>query len=169
MPAVATQQLATIADLDMGPANSAMRQALNMFTDADKGAYLRRASGTVLAAYAKRMPRTPGASFTLSAWGDFTIDLVVVVARWMMISDRGYNASSPADKAIRDRYDIVVKILDEIVDIDNKTPRIDPDAVGAPDADDEGPLAFSEGGPLDEADYAPTRKGRSRGCCNGNL
>jgi len=165
MPAVATQQLATIADLDMGPATSAMRQALVMYTDADKNTYLRRASGIVLAAYAKRMPRTAGASFTLSAWGDFTISLVVVIARWMMISERGFNPNIPADKVIRDRYDDVTKILDEIVDIENKSPRIDPDAVGAPDADDEGPLAFSEGGPRDESDYYPTGKHRTRGCC----
>jgi len=160
MPAVATQQLATIADLDTGPPTSAMRQALVMYTDTDKNTYLRRASGVVLAAYGKRMPRTAGASFALSAWGDMTKGLVVVIARWEMISDRGYNASNPADKAIRDRYDIAVKTLDEIVDINNSTPRIDPDAVGSPDADDEGSLSFSEGGPLDEADYAPTHKER---------
>lgn len=164
MPAVATQQLAELTDLDTGPTTSAMRQALSMYSAAEKTTYLRRASGTVLAAYAKRMPRTPGASFRLSAWGDFTIDIVIVVCRWMMISDRGYNAANAADKAIRDRYDIVVKVLDEIADIENKTPRIDPDAVGDPDADDEGPLAASEGGALDEADYW-ARPWRSRRCC----
>lgn len=164
MPAVATQQLATIADLDTGPATSAMRQALVIFVDADKNTYLRRASGIVLAAYGKRMPRTAGASFVLSAWGDMTISLVVVICRWMMISDRGYNAANPADKAIRDRYDDATKILDEIVDIENKTPRIDPDAVGDPDADDEGSLSFSEGGERNEADYYPMGKHRTRGC-----
>lgn len=164
MPAVETQQLATIADLDTGPAESAMRQALKMYADADKNTYLRRASGVVLAAYGKRMPRTAGSSFVLSAWGDFTISLVVVICRWMMISDRGYNAANQADKAIRDRYDDATKILDEIVDLENKTPRIDPDAVGSPDADDEGPLMSSEGGPLNESDYFPLQKFRTGGC-----
>lgn len=171
MPAVATQQLAAIADLDTGPTTSALRQAIAMFSDTEKNTYLRRASGTVLSAYAKRMPRTAGASFTLSAWGDFTIDLVVVVARFMMISDRGYNASNPTDKAIRDRYDMVTKVLDEIVDLENKTPRVDPDAVGAPDGDDEGPLAASEGGALNEADYwtKTTGTGGCGGCWNGSF
>jgi hypothetical protein len=152
MAYVATQQLAQIADLDLGPATSAMVLALSMFDTATKNTYLRRASGTVLAAYAKRMPRTENASFVLSAWGDFTVSLVVNIARWMMISDRGFNPNSPADKAIRSRYDDAKQILDEIIDITNSTPRVDPDAIGMPDGDDEGPLGFSEGGGLDEAD-----------------
>lgn len=164
MPAVATQQLATVADLDTGPANTAMRQALVMFTETEKNTYLRRASGVVLAAYGKRMPRTAGASFALSAWGDFTISLVIDIARWKMISARGYNAANAADKALRDQYDETVKILDEIIDLENKTPRIDPDAIGAPDGDDEGPLAASEGGARNESDYWTHRTNRGCGC-----
>jgi hypothetical protein len=152
MPAVVTQHLAVIADLDSGPANTAMVAAIAMFSDANKDTYLRRASGIVLAAYAKRMHRDPGSSFRLATWGDFTIDLTVNIARHMMLADRGYNPTNPADKAIRARYDDAIKILDEIVDLDNKTPRIDPDAVGTLDVDDEGPLGFSEGGCRDEAD-----------------
>ncbi len=152
MPAVATQQLAVIADLDTGPTNTAMVQALAMYDAPTKNTYLRRASGEVLAAYAKRFHRALGSSFTLATWGDLTISLVVAIARWMMISDRGTNGENPADAAIKMRYDEARKTLDEIVDLENRTPRIDPDAIGTIDTDDEGPLGCSEGGPLDEAD-----------------
>lgn len=166
MPAVATQQLATVADLDTGPATSAMVRALKMYDATQKDIYLRRASGRILAAYGKRFPRTAGASFVLTAWGDMTIDLTVTIARHMMIADRGYDSSLPADKEIRARYEDAVKILDEIIDIENKTPRIDPDAVGGPDADDEGSLASNEGGALDQAD-AWTRTGCGGYCSPG--
>ncbi len=153
MPAVATQQLATIADLDTGPATAAMVQALAMFDAATKNAYLRRASGVVLSAYGIRFGRVLGASFTLATWGDLTIGFVVSIARWLMLSDRGFNGASPTDKAIRDRYDETIKILDEISDIQNRTPRIDPDASdGTPATEELGALSCSEGGPLDEAD-----------------
>jgi hypothetical protein len=138
VPAVATQQLAQIADLDQGPATSALRQALAMFDDASKNTYLRRASARVLAAYGKRFNRATGASFTLAKWGDLTIGMVCVIARWEMISDRGYNPALPADKTIRDRYDEAEKELERIADITNANARIDPDAVGMPDADDMG-------------------------------
>lgn len=154
MTAVETQQLAQVTDLDTGPATSALVQALAMFDVDTKNAYLRRASGRVLAAYAKRMPRTAGASFALLRWGDFTIEIVVALARYAMICDRGFNGNAPADKHIRAKYDDATKILDEIVDLENRTPRIDPDAVAlAVDHDDEGPLGCSEGGPRDEADF----------------
>ena len=153
MPAVATQQLAQISDLDLGPANTAMVKATAMYDAASKNAYLRRASGVVLAAYAKRLHRADGSSFVLSVWGDFTIGLVCSIARWMMMSDRGYNPDNPTDKTIYLRYLDTKGILDEIVDLQNKTPRIDPDAVGSIDVDEEGPLGCSEGGCLDESDH----------------
>ena len=159
MAAVETQQLAFVPDLDTGPATSAMVQALAMFTCDQKDIYLRRASGSVLAAYAKRFPRSPGSSFRLATWGDLTKKLVIDLARYEMLCDRGFNGNAPTDKQIRARYDDAVKILDEIVDLENRTPRIDPDAVGSPDADDEGPLGFSEGGPRDEADGFTHRHG----------
>lgn len=146
MGAVQTQQLATVADLN-GPATTAMVQALAGFSDPQKDTYLRRASGRVLAAYGKRM------TLPLVQWGDFTIDLAVTLARWMMIADRGFNAQNPADAAIKARADEATAILDEIVDLENKTPRMDPDAIDSTASEDEeGPLAASEGGGLDEAD-----------------
>jgi hypothetical protein len=153
VPAVATQQLAQISDLDLGPANSAMVKATAMYDADSKNAYLRRASGTVLAAYAKRLHRADGSSFVLAAWGDFTKDLVCSIARWKMIGDRGYNPENATDKAIFTRYLETRTILDEIVDLQNKTPRIDPDAIGSIDVDEEGPLGCSEGGTLDQADH----------------
>ena len=154
MPAVSTQQLAQIADLDTGPATAAMVQSLAMFDTATKNAYLRRASGVVLAAYGIRFGRVLGTNFTLVDWGDLTIGLVVSIARWMMISDRGFNGANPADSAIRERYDETTKILDEIVDLKNQFPRIDPDATdGTPFYEELGALARSEGGCLDEADH----------------
>lgn len=153
MSAVQTQQLAQVSDLDLGPANSAMVRALEMFDGPTKNTYLRRASGVVLAAYAKRLHRNDGSSFVLAKWGDLTIGLVCAVARWEMLNDRGWDPDNPTDKTIRARYDDATKILDEIVDLTNKTPRIDPDAVGIVDVDEEGPLGHSEGGRLDEADH----------------
>lgn len=154
MPAVQTQQLATIADLDQGPADSAMVEALAMFDDATKTTYLRRASGVVLAAYGVRFGRALGSSFKLVNWGDFTIALVVSVTRWMMISDRGFNPANSADKTIQARYDETTKILDQIIDITNKAPRFDPDASdGTPFQEELGSLSCSEGGALDEADH----------------
>lgn len=152
MSAVTTQQLATIANLDLGPATLPMVKALTVFDATTKDAYLRRASAEVLSAYGKRYPRAGGASFTLAKWGDLTIGMVCAIARWMMISDRGYNPSAPADATIKARYDEARLTLDEIADITNRTPRVDPDAVGTTDADDMGPLASSEGGVFDEAD-----------------
>lgn len=154
MPAVATQQLAQIADLDTGPVTSAMVKALDMYDAATKNSYLRRASGVILAAYGVRFGRPLGTSFTLATWGDFTIGLVVSVCRWQMISDRGFNPANPSDKAIQARYDETTKILDEIVDITNPTPRFDPDALDStPFVEELGSLSFSEGGPFDEADH----------------
>lgn len=153
MPAVATQQLATIADLDQGPATSAMVKALAMFDTATKNTYLRRASAKVLAAYAIRFGRPVGASFTLAKWGDLTIGMTCSIARWMMLSDRGYNPAAPADVSIKAQADDVSKILDEISDIENRTPRRDPDASDGTDSAEElGSLACSEGGAFDEAD-----------------
>ncbi len=152
MPAVDTQQLAEIADLDLGPSTSAMVKALAMFDTATKNTYLRRASGEVLAAYAKRFPRTSGSSFTLAKWGDLTIGMVCSLARWMMLCDRGFDPAASADVVFKARAEESRKILDEIVDLENRTPRMDPDAVGSPDADDEGPLSHFEGGDLDQAD-----------------
>lgn len=150
MPAVETQLLADETDLaQMGP----LASALGTLSSAVKLANLRRASGEVLAAYAKRFRRTAGASFTLEVWGDFTKGLVVDIATFRMIGGpRGLNPKSPDGKFIADNYDRAVEILNEIADITNANARIDPDAVGSPDADDMGPLASSEGGAIDEAD-----------------
>ncbi len=117
--------------------------------------FLRRASGVVLAAYGVRFGRVLGSSFVLVDWGDFTVALVVAVARYMLIAERrGYNAKDPADMAIRAGYDDATRILDEIVDITNKTPRFDPDAADGNPADEElGSLSASEGGDLDQADF----------------
>jgi hypothetical protein len=150
MPAVQTQQLATQTDLSrLGP----LASALGSLDSATKDANLRRASGEVLAAYAKRFPRSAGSSFVLAAWGDFTIGLVVDIAAFrMLIGPRGVNPSSPDGKLLVENYQRAQAILNEIVDLTNASPRIDPDAVGSPDADDEGPLANSEGGDLDQSD-----------------
>ncbi len=150
MPAVATQLLADETNLaQLGP----LASALGTLSSAVKLANLRRASGEVLAVYAKRLPRTAGSSFALAKWGDFTIGLVVDIAAFrMLIGPRGLNPSSPDGKLIVENYQRAQDILNEIVDIENRNPRIDPDAVGSPDADDEGPLACSEGGDLDQAD-----------------
>lgn len=135
-----------------------------MFDAATKATYLRRASGRVLAAYAIRYQRIPGVSFALDAWGDFTIALVVGIARYMMIAElRGYNAKNPADMAIRAVYDDATKILDELVDIKNATPRRDPDVTFGPQGDESlGSLASSEGGAFDEADAWATIPGLAR-------
>jgi hypothetical protein len=147
MGATQTQQLATVADLD-GPATTAMVQALAGFSDEQKDTYLRRASSHVLSFYAKRM------TLPLVTWGDFTKDLVITIARWMMIADRGYNANNPADAAVKARADMSFEALKEIVDLENKTPRMDPDVVDSTaELDEEGPLAATEGGDRDEADY----------------
>lgn len=153
MPAVATQQLATIANLDTGTATTAMVQSLAMFDVATKNEYLRRASGVVLAAYGVRLGRVLGSSFVLATWGDFTIGLVVAICRWQMISDRGFNGANPADKAIKDRYDETIKTLDAIADITIRAPRFDPDASdGTPAYEELGALSASEGGAFDQAD-----------------
>ncbi len=154
MPAVQTQQLAEIADLDTGPVNSAMVAALSMYDAAAKNTYLRRASGVILAAYGVRFGRPIGQSFELVKWGDFTKGLVCAVARWEMISDRGYNPANANDKAIRARLDDVKATLDAIADITIKAPRFDPNASdGTPAAEELGSLAASEGGRYDEADH----------------
>lgn len=153
MPAVVTQQLASIADLDLGPSTSAMVKALAGFDTATKNVYLRRASAKVLAAYAIRFGRPAGASFTLAKWGDLTIGMTCSLARWAMLSDRGYNPALPADTSIKAQADEATAILDEISDITNKTPRRDPDVSDGTDGVEElGSLACSEGGAYDEAD-----------------
>ncbi len=150
MPAVETQLLADETDLaQMG----LLASAIGNLSSAIKLANLRRASGEVLAAYAKRFRRAPGESFTLGRWGDFTKGLVVDIATFRLITGpRGLNPSSPDGKLLVENYQRAQEILNEIVDLTNSNPRIDPDAVGDPDADDMGPLACSEGGTLDEAD-----------------
>lgn len=151
MPAVQTQLLADENDLaQMGPLPS----ALGVLGSSVLLANLRRASGEVLAAYGKRFRRTPGASFVLAQWGDFTKGIVVDIAAFRMLTTgpRGVNPSSPDGKLLTENYQRAQEILNEIVDLENHNPRIDPDAVGAPDADDEGPLGASEGGGRDEAD-----------------
>lgn len=151
MPAVQTQLLADETDLaQMGP----LASALGSLSSAVKLANLRRASGEVLAAYGKRFGRTAGASFELATWGDFTKGLVVDIAAFrMLIGPRGLNPSSPDGKLLVENYQRAQDILNEIADITNSNPRIDPDAVGDPDTDDMGPLASFEGGANDEADY----------------
>jgi hypothetical protein len=150
MPAVETQLLADETNLaQLGP----LASALGTLSSAVKLANLRRASGEVLAAYAKRFPRTAGSSFVLATWGDFTIGLVVDIAAFrMLIGPRGINPSSPDGKLLVENYQRAQEILNEIVDLDNKNPRIDPDAVGSPDVDDEGSLSATEGGDLDQSD-----------------
>ncbi len=151
MAAVQTQLLANENDLaEMGP----LPAALGVLSSAVKQTNLRRASGEVLAAYAKRFPRTAGASFTLSKWGDFTKGLVVDIAVFRMLTTgpRGLNATTPDGKLLKENYDRAQDTLNAIADLTNKNARIDPDAVGGPDDDDMGSLATSEGGALDEAD-----------------
>jgi hypothetical protein len=152
MPAVATQLLADLDDLAaLGP----LPAALGTLSDAVKLANLRRASGEVLAAYGKRFPRTAGASFVLAKWGDFTKGLVVDIAAFRMLTTgpRGLNPTTPKDGGMLvENYKRAQDILNEIVDLTNSNPRMDPDAVGGPDDDDMGSLSYSEGGPFDEAD-----------------
>lgn len=150
MPAVQTQILADETNLaQVGP----LASALGTLSSAVKLANLRRASGEVLAAYGKRFSRKPGSSFKLAQWGDFTIGLVVDIATFRMIcGPRGLNPSSPDGKLLADNYQRAMSILDDIVDINNASPRFDPDAIGETDVDDEGPLASFEGGRFDEAD-----------------
>lgn len=150
MPAVQTQLLADETDLaQMGP----LASALGTLSSAIKLASLRRASGEVLAAYGKRFRRTAGSSFTLATWGDFTKGLVVDIATFrLIVGPRGLNPSSPDGKVLVENYQRAQEILNEIADLKNENARIDPDALGDPDADDMGPLAYSEGGDLDEAD-----------------
>jgi hypothetical protein len=151
MPAVATQLLADLDDLAaFGP----LLSALGTLTDAVKLRNLRRASGDVLAAYGKRFPRTAGASFTLAVWGDFTKGLVVDIAVYRMLTTgpRGLNPTTPDGKLFTENYRLAQEILNEIADLTNTNPRMDPDAVGSPDADDMGSLSYSEGGTLDESD-----------------
>lgn len=154
MPAVQTQQLATIADLDQGPPQSAAVQALSMFDATTKNTFLRRASGVVLGKYGVRFGRVPGTSFVLVTWGDLTIALVVAIARYMLIAERrGYNDKDAADKAIRAGYDDAMRTLGEIADITNKTPTFDPDATdGSTGYEELGSLSATEGGDLDQAD-----------------
>lgn len=153
MSAVQTQQLAFIANLDLGPATSPIVKATAMFDEDAKNEHLRRASGKVLAAYAIRFGRTLGASFTLATWGDLTIAMVCNLARWEMISQRGYNPALPADTSIKALADEATKILDEISDITNRTPRADPDASdGTPAYEELGVIGLSEGGVNNEAD-----------------
>jgi hypothetical protein len=161
MPAVQTQLLADETDLlQMGPLPS----ALGPLSSAVKLANLRRASGEVLAAYGKRFHRTAGSSFTLSKWGDFTKGLVVDIAAFRMLTTgpRGLNPSTPDGKLLADNYERAQAILAEIVDLQNESPRIDPDAVGVVDVDDMGALGASEGGDLDEADAWANRSGVRR-------
>lgn len=164
MPAVQTQLLADETDLaEMGP----LPAALGVLTSQVKLANLRRASGEVLAAYGKRFPRTGGASFTLTQWGDFTKGLVIDIAVFRMLTTgpRGLNATTPDGKLLADNYKRAQDILNEIVDLTNSNPRMDPDAVGGPDDDDMGSLASSEGGALDEADaWARTPGFHGCGC-----
>lgn len=167
MPAVQTQLLADETDLaQMG----VLASALSNLSSAIKLANLRRASGEVLAAYAKRFRRAPGSSFTLAVWGDFTKGLVIDIACFrMIVGPRGLNPSSPDGKILTDNYQRAMEILNEIADLENANARIDPDAVGSPDTDDMGPLGTSEGGPMNAADDF-TRRGRctrtgALGCC----
>lgn len=151
MPAVQTQLLADETDLaELGP----LPAALGVLTSQVKLTNLRRASGEVLSAYAKRFPRTAGSSFVLAQWGDFTKGLVVDIAVFRMLTTgpRGLNPTTPDGKLLADNYKRAQDTLNEIADITNNNPRIDPDAVGSPDDDDMGSLASSEGGALDEAD-----------------
>ena len=150
MPVVETQLLADETDLaQLG----SLPSAIGNLSSAVKLANLRRASGEVLAAYGKRFRRTAGASFALATWGDFTKGLVIDIAVFRLITGpRGINPSSPDGKVLVENYQRAQEILNEIVDLTNDHPRIDPDAVGEPDADDMGPLAFSEGGDIDQSD-----------------
>ena len=166
MPAVQTQLLADLDDLaGLGP----LPASLATLTDAVKLRNLRRASGEVLAVYGKRFPRTAGASFTLSQWGDFTKGLVVDIAAFRMLTTgpRGLNMAKADGGLLTANYERAQGILNEIADLTTSSPRIDPDAVGGPDADDMGSLAASEGGALDEADGWTKLRGCHGpcGCC----
>lgn len=160
MPAVQTQLLADETDLaEMGP----LPAALGVLSSQVKLANLRAASGLVLAAYAKRFHRAPGASFVLATWGDMTKQLVIdlMVGRTLTTGPRGLNASSPDGKLFAEQYARALTTLDEIADLTNKNSRIDPDAIGTVDDDEFGALSTSEGGSLDEADSwtRPVRRG----------
>lgn len=160
MPAVATQLLADLDDLAaFGP----LPATFAMLDDAVKLRNLRRASGDVLAAYGKRFPRKAGASFTLAQWGDFTKGLVVDIAAYRMLTTgpRGLNMKGADGGLLVAAYEKAQEILNEIVDLTNSNPRMDPDAVGGPDADDMGSLSASEGGYLNEADGWT----KALGCC----
>lgn len=159
MPAVQTQLLADETDLaQMGP----LASALGTLSSAVKQANLRRASGEVLAAYGKRM------TLPLVQWGDFTKGLVIDIAAFrMIVGPRGVNPSSPDGKILVENYQRAQEILNEIVDLEIRTPRMDPDAIDSTEAlDEEGPLAASEGGGMDQADaWAKTCACGS--CCRG--
>jgi hypothetical protein len=151
MPAVETQQLAQIADLVLtGPPVA----ALAMLSEDVRNAQLRKASGQVLAAYGVRFGRVRGSSFKLATWGDFTKGLVIDLAVYALLgTSRGFNPETADGKAIVRARDEAKWLLDEISDIANKFPRFDPDATDAtPGYEEEGALACSEGGPLDQAD-----------------
>lgn len=161
MPAVETQLLAEVSDLVLlGP----LASALGPLSTETKEANLRAASGEVLAAYGKRM------TLPLVQWGDFTKRLVVVIAAFEMLTTgpRGLNPSTPDGKLLFDRYDRAIKTLDEIADLENKSARIDPDAIDSTESEDEfGPLGASEGGARDEADYWARSPGRCGSVCGG--
>jgi len=152
MPAVATQQLAEISHLTaLGPPAA----ALSTLSADVKNQHLRTASGQVLAAYGVRFGRALGSSFKLATWGDFTIGLVVALATYSLLAiTRGFNPESPDGKAVVQAKDEAVRLLDEISDITNKTPRFDPDATDdTPGYEELGALGAGEGGPFDEADH----------------
>lgn len=158
MPAVATQQLAEIADLALtGPPAA----ALAMLSPDVKNAQLRKASGQVLAAYGVRFGRALGTSFTLATWGDFTKGLVIDLATYALLgTSRGFNPETADGKAIKEARDEAKALLDEIADITNKSPRFDPDATdGTPFYEELGALASSEGGRFDESDHWARRPG----------
>jgi hypothetical protein len=159
MPAVQTQLLAEVADLALlGP----LASALGPLSTEAKESNLRRASGTVLSAYAKRM------TLPLVQWGDFTKGLVVDIAAFYMLTTgpRGLNPSSPDGKLFTENYQRAMETLNAISDLTNKSARWDPDAIDSTEGEDEmGPLAAFEGGERNEADAWTHRS--SVGSCGG--
>lgn len=162
MPAVATQLLAEVSDLALlGP----LASALGVLSTETKEANLRRASGEVLASYAKRM------KLPLVQWGDFTKGLVVDIAAYRMLTTgpRGLNPSSPDGKMFTENFERAKQTLNEIADLQNANARVDPDVIDSSEAEDEfGPLGASEGGALDESDFF-TKSGRCGGCFPGRV